>query len=283
MGQPARIVHYVNQFFGGIGGEEKAHTPLEVREGPVGPGRALQQILGAQGTVVATLICGDDYAAEREDEAGAAIRRGAGAPPPGPRAGRPCVRLRPLWPRLRPDLPGRPVPWHRRRHGHVSGQRGHHHSPTGAPGRAHGPRRDRDEGDPRADGRPRPPARPRRDARLRRGGGLHPARDPAARHEGQGGIRARRGHAPRPGRRPARRLGDPGAAVRPRAPGPAGGGPLRARPSGSSSARGSSRAATRITCPAPVRSRPGATRSKGSARSTSPGGSRRTGASTRRS
>ena len=74
MGQPARIVHYVNQFFGGIGGEDKADTPLQVREGPVGPGRAIQQILGAQGTVVATLIGGDDYVAEREDEAGAAIR-----------------------------------------------------------------------------------------------------------------------------------------------------------------------------------------------------------------
>ena len=74
MGQPARIVHYVNQFFGGIGGEDKADTPLQLREGPVGPGRAIQQILGAQGTVVATLIGGDDFVAEREDEAGAAIR-----------------------------------------------------------------------------------------------------------------------------------------------------------------------------------------------------------------
>jgi glycine reductase len=66
VGQPARIVHYVNQFFGGIGGEEKAHTPLEVREGPVGPGRALQQVLGGKGAVVATLICGDDYVAGGE-------------------------------------------------------------------------------------------------------------------------------------------------------------------------------------------------------------------------
>jgi glycine reductase len=67
-------VHYLNQFFGGIGGEEKADTPLEVREGPVGPGRALQPLLGAQGSVVATLVCGDDYVAEREEAAGAAIR-----------------------------------------------------------------------------------------------------------------------------------------------------------------------------------------------------------------
>jgi glycine reductase complex component B subunit gamma len=74
VGQPVRVVHYVNQFFGGIGGEEKADTPLQVREGPVGPGRALQALLGAQGSVVATLVCGDDYAAEREEAAGAAIR-----------------------------------------------------------------------------------------------------------------------------------------------------------------------------------------------------------------
>ena len=32
MGGPLRVVHYVNQFFGGIGGEEKANVPVEVRE-----------------------------------------------------------------------------------------------------------------------------------------------------------------------------------------------------------------------------------------------------------
>ena len=74
MGKPVRVVHYLNQFFGGIGGEERAQTPLEVREGSVGPGRLLQQALGAEGTVVATLVCGDDYVAEREDAAGASMR-----------------------------------------------------------------------------------------------------------------------------------------------------------------------------------------------------------------
>ena len=74
MAKPIRVVHYLNQFFGGIGGEEHAQTPLEVREGPVGPGRAVQQALGGAGTVVATLVCGDDYVAEREADAGAAIR-----------------------------------------------------------------------------------------------------------------------------------------------------------------------------------------------------------------
>ena len=78
MEQPARVVHYLNQFFGGIGGEDKAHVPLEVREGPVGPGRLLQQLLGERGSVVATLVCGDDHAAEREDAAGAAVREALG-------------------------------------------------------------------------------------------------------------------------------------------------------------------------------------------------------------
>jgi glycine reductase len=73
MAQPVRVVHYLNQFFGGIGGEERADTPVQVREGPIGPGRALQQILKGEGVVVATVMAGDDYVAEREVEAGLAI------------------------------------------------------------------------------------------------------------------------------------------------------------------------------------------------------------------
>lgn len=60
-GQKVRIVHYLNQFFGGIGGEKEADLELQVREGPVGPGLGLRQALGAEGEVVATLICGDNY------------------------------------------------------------------------------------------------------------------------------------------------------------------------------------------------------------------------------
>ena len=41
-----RVVHYLNQFFGGLGGEDKAGAPLEVREGAVGPGLLLEQLLG---------------------------------------------------------------------------------------------------------------------------------------------------------------------------------------------------------------------------------------------
>ena len=32
-----RVVHYLNQFFGGLGGEEKAGAPLEARDGAIGP------------------------------------------------------------------------------------------------------------------------------------------------------------------------------------------------------------------------------------------------------
>ncbi len=53
-----RIVHYINQFFGGIGGEERADTPPEARAGAVGPGRALRQALGAAAEIAGTVICG---------------------------------------------------------------------------------------------------------------------------------------------------------------------------------------------------------------------------------
>ena len=62
-----RVVHYVNQFFGGLGGEEKAGAPLESHEGAVGPGKLLEQLLGIDAQVVLTLICGDNYAVEDQE------------------------------------------------------------------------------------------------------------------------------------------------------------------------------------------------------------------------
>jgi glycine reductase complex component B subunit gamma len=59
-----RVVHYVNQFFGGKGGEEAADMPPHVQEGAVGPGRLLEQVLGEDAYVVHTIIAGDTYAAE---------------------------------------------------------------------------------------------------------------------------------------------------------------------------------------------------------------------------
>lgn len=63
-----RVVHYLNQFFGGIGAEEQAGTPLEARDAAVGPGKLLEQLLGDGSQVVMTLICGDNYAVEHEAE-----------------------------------------------------------------------------------------------------------------------------------------------------------------------------------------------------------------------
>lgn len=69
----AKVVHYINQFFAGIGGEEKADIKPEVRTGVVGPGMALQQGLGDDAEIVATIICGDSYFNENVEEASAVI------------------------------------------------------------------------------------------------------------------------------------------------------------------------------------------------------------------
>ncbi len=68
-----RIVHYLNQFFAQIGGEEKANTPPLIKEGAVGPGIPLQQVLGEEGEIVATVFCGDNYFAENIETARAQV------------------------------------------------------------------------------------------------------------------------------------------------------------------------------------------------------------------
>ncbi len=68
-----RIVHYLNQFFGGIGGEEQAGSPLRAVENAAGPGRLLEQTLADGATVVRTLICGDNHAVEHQEELTAAV------------------------------------------------------------------------------------------------------------------------------------------------------------------------------------------------------------------
>jgi len=64
-----RVVHYINQFFAGIGGEEKADHKPEVREGVVGPGMALNAGFKGEAEIVATVICGDSYFNENLEEA----------------------------------------------------------------------------------------------------------------------------------------------------------------------------------------------------------------------
>lgn len=68
-----RFVHYINQFFANIGGEEKADYPPELRMGTVGPGMAIDQAFGEEAEIVATVICGDSYFNENMKEATAAV------------------------------------------------------------------------------------------------------------------------------------------------------------------------------------------------------------------
>ena len=69
-----RVIHYINQFFAQIGGEEKADYPVEFRDGEkVGPGLALSAGFGDEAEIVGTIICGDSFFNEHIDEASAQI------------------------------------------------------------------------------------------------------------------------------------------------------------------------------------------------------------------
>lgn len=68
-----KIVHYINQFFANIGGEEMAHVKPEVREGFVGPGMGLDKLFKGEAQIVATIICGDSYFNENLEEAKAEV------------------------------------------------------------------------------------------------------------------------------------------------------------------------------------------------------------------
>jgi len=69
-----RIVHYINQFFAQIGGEEKAGYEAELRVGEVvGPGLALQAGFKGEAEIVATIVCGDSYFNENLEKAKADI------------------------------------------------------------------------------------------------------------------------------------------------------------------------------------------------------------------
>jgi glycine reductase complex component B subunit gamma len=71
--QLLRVVHYINQFYAGIGGEEKADIKPELREGFIGPGMGLNGLLKGEAQIVATVICGDSYFNENMEEAKAQI------------------------------------------------------------------------------------------------------------------------------------------------------------------------------------------------------------------
>ena len=69
-----RVVHYLNQFFAGLGAEAQAGTGPGKKAGAVGPGIALQQVLGEGALVTATVYCGDNYANEHADAIDAILK-----------------------------------------------------------------------------------------------------------------------------------------------------------------------------------------------------------------
>jgi glycine reductase complex component B subunit gamma len=74
MVEPLCVIHYINAFFGGLGGEEEAQTPMSFQDGARGPGRLLEQIIAGEGQVIATIMCGDGYFSDHEDEVAEQVR-----------------------------------------------------------------------------------------------------------------------------------------------------------------------------------------------------------------
>ncbi|KPU42818.1 glycine reductase complex component B subunit gamma [Oxobacter pfennigii] len=64
MAEKLRVVHYINQFFAQIGGEESASMGIQTEDKPIGPGISLQAALRDRAEIVGTIICGDNYIAE---------------------------------------------------------------------------------------------------------------------------------------------------------------------------------------------------------------------------
>jgi betaine reductase len=75
----AKVLHYLNQFFAGIGGEDKAGQEVLFLPQAVGIGAEIENKLKHHGVQYATLVCGDNYFHEQEDKTlqamGAAIDR----------------------------------------------------------------------------------------------------------------------------------------------------------------------------------------------------------------
>ncbi len=68
-----RVAHVVNQFFAGVGGEDKADVAVAALDSLSGPSRGLQRLLRDQAEVASTIYFGDNYFHERPEEARAAL------------------------------------------------------------------------------------------------------------------------------------------------------------------------------------------------------------------
>ena len=68
-----RVVHYINQFFAGVGGEEQAHIEPELRKELPPISQQLQAKLGEEFEIVAAVVCGDSYFNENLEKAQATL------------------------------------------------------------------------------------------------------------------------------------------------------------------------------------------------------------------
>jgi betaine reductase len=68
-----KVLHYLNQFFAGIGGEDQAGHEVVFLPRAVGVGTEIEKALKAHGVEFATVACGDNYFHEAEADALRAI------------------------------------------------------------------------------------------------------------------------------------------------------------------------------------------------------------------
>lgn len=68
-----KAIVYINQFFGQIGGEDKADYKPTIHEGQVGVAMAFKQALKDEADVTHTIICGDNYMGSNTEDAIAEI------------------------------------------------------------------------------------------------------------------------------------------------------------------------------------------------------------------
>jgi len=69
-----KVLHYLNQFFAGIGGEDQAGHEVVVLPRAVGVGAEIEKPLKDRGVEYATMVCGDNYFHEAEEKALQAMR-----------------------------------------------------------------------------------------------------------------------------------------------------------------------------------------------------------------
>ena len=70
-----KVLFYLNQFFGGIGGEDKADYEPTFQTELVGPAEQIAKNVGDDVEALGVIICGDNFFGQNEDEAKAFIAK----------------------------------------------------------------------------------------------------------------------------------------------------------------------------------------------------------------